>query len=1046
MFFGALAFATSASFVSCKDYDDDIDAVNGRIDELAKSLSDLQTKVGSYVKSVTYDPATGKLTVVNGDNSVTYTIAANMPSYTISVGADGKVSLLKDGQVVSSGTITFPTGAAAFDPAKLTVDPATGKVLYDGVETKVTVPGDGILSIEDKKNADGVTIGYTIRYKDQAVTFALNDALTLKGLVFKSDLFVDGIEAIEYPYLDYTYLKSTTAGEKQWNDEQATPVLCKVTTPDAEWNYIGDAGTQYNPIEYINYHLNPSSAKVSKEDLSFVSRDVEVISSRASVATPVVADMKPADEGILPVGFKAQGKLIAQGGEGSIMALKAIVKAKNDVQADTTVTSDYALLYASKVIPMSIAFNDKNLVAEDCAVTANPDELFNTVKGAITHAPTLKVAYNSYLDLKEYLTIHYNRAGQPAATKNDGTHKVWAYGDEAKYGLTYDFAFIQYTSGTNVTSDSKYADQAGIATGVLTPRIVNSAGETLGDQGISSVGKRPLVRVRVLDAEGRVVLYGFIKIEIAKQVTDIETTTFDKGTHNFGCADADAILTWSEISYQLLEKAAVQSKDEFDALYKFDVDATNNAIQYMKSADGKTFVKATPTSILGVVNEKPDQTGTTNTVLHWILTPEDQESIHAMTGHTATIYVRYISKLNTTSHAPIYMPLKINVAKPQGTVVTKLPEYWYNGNTQGTVNTRLNVPYPVDNGNTANYVVNLNQVWDGGMPKFGPTAGFASYTDAIFAHQNGTIAGNPLVDGGYKYYFDAKQNKLTIGTTTYTLSVDNTTATCILGGAYEVTPENMINHALKVDAGVFTNTTLYANGTAIATINQATGNITYVNNATAKILLNAYPHDGAKHFANIGICAYSPCGIAMSLTNNVYPAYFLRPIDPIGATDGEFLDAQANGSTLDIAKLFNFQDWRNVKFVDGTNYKNCWLYAFYGLSNVTVKIADITTTMGGGTLGTTKLTDKSPYIKLSQTDKDGNVVATSNLTLTSFNTESQGNATTYDAIVAQMGKIKYVNNGNNVQTFQVRIPVEFTYTWGTISTYVDCTVKSTMGN
>ena len=96
--------------------------------------------------------------------------------------------------------------------------------------------------------------------------------------------------------------------------------------------------------------------------------------------------MKPADEGILPVGLRAIGKDIKQGGEGSILALQAIVKAKSDAQADTTVTSDYALLYASKVTPQAIAFNDATLAAEDCQESANPDELFKTVEGAITHA------------------------------------------------------------------------------------------------------------------------------------------------------------------------------------------------------------------------------------------------------------------------------------------------------------------------------------------------------------------------------------------------------------------------------------------------------------------------------------------------------------------------------------------------------------------------------------------------------------------------------------------------------------------------------------
>ena len=336
--FGALLASSAGTFTSCKDYDDDIDAVNGRIDELAKSLSDLQAKVGSFVKSVTYDPATGKLTVVDGENnSVSYTIGQNLPTYSISVDKEGKISLLKDGEVVSSGTITFPDAPTtptipdAFDPSKLTVDPTTGKVMYDGKETGVTIPGDGVLSIEDKKNAEGVVIGYTIKYKDQAVTFALNDVLTLKGLVFKSDLFVDGIEAIEYPYLDYTYKAGTATSDIEWPDEQAEQVICKVTMDPKEWNYTGATGAQYNPIEYINYHLNPSSAKVSKEDLSFVSRDVEVISSRASVALPEVADMKPADEGILPVGFRAIGKDIAK----EIIKKMDLDKAREDKKSYT---------------------------------------------------------------------------------------------------------------------------------------------------------------------------------------------------------------------------------------------------------------------------------------------------------------------------------------------------------------------------------------------------------------------------------------------------------------------------------------------------------------------------------------------------------------------------------------------------------------------------------------------------------------------------------------------------------------------------------------
>ena len=45
MFFGALALATGASFVGCKDYDDDIDNLQQQIDAVKVSLDELQAKM-----------------------------------------------------------------------------------------------------------------------------------------------------------------------------------------------------------------------------------------------------------------------------------------------------------------------------------------------------------------------------------------------------------------------------------------------------------------------------------------------------------------------------------------------------------------------------------------------------------------------------------------------------------------------------------------------------------------------------------------------------------------------------------------------------------------------------------------------------------------------------------------------------------------------------------------------------------------------------------------------------------------------------------------
>ena len=93
---GALAFATTTSFISCKDYDDDINRIDDEIGQINQSLDELKTSIGNAgVKSVTYDSTTGKLTIVDSnDKSVSCTIAQNLPEYTVEV-ADGKIVLKK---------------------------------------------------------------------------------------------------------------------------------------------------------------------------------------------------------------------------------------------------------------------------------------------------------------------------------------------------------------------------------------------------------------------------------------------------------------------------------------------------------------------------------------------------------------------------------------------------------------------------------------------------------------------------------------------------------------------------------------------------------------------------------------------------------------------------------------------------------------------------------------------------------------------------------------------------------------------------------------
>lgn len=97
------------------------------------------------MKSVVYDPVTGKLTVVGADTKeYTIPMPKEMPEYSLEVTKEGKVILKKNGTEVSSGNITFPDDPVIptyeeFDPAKLTMNDK-GEVLYNGKKTGVTIP------------------------------------------------------------------------------------------------------------------------------------------------------------------------------------------------------------------------------------------------------------------------------------------------------------------------------------------------------------------------------------------------------------------------------------------------------------------------------------------------------------------------------------------------------------------------------------------------------------------------------------------------------------------------------------------------------------------------------------------------------------------------------------------------------------------------------------------------------------------------------------------------------------------------------------------
>ena len=100
--FGALMVTSTGTFVSCKDYDDDIDQINNTLNDLKSQIAALQTEVesGNWVTD---------LVDVEGGFKVTFN---NGRTYTIVNGKDGDKG---------------ETGAAGAAGDKLTIDEATGE-------------------------------------------------------------------------------------------------------------------------------------------------------------------------------------------------------------------------------------------------------------------------------------------------------------------------------------------------------------------------------------------------------------------------------------------------------------------------------------------------------------------------------------------------------------------------------------------------------------------------------------------------------------------------------------------------------------------------------------------------------------------------------------------------------------------------------------------------------------------------------------------------------------------------------------------------------
>ena len=169
LLFGALLFASAGTFTSCKDYDDDINNLSQRIDQVASDLNDLKTKVdalGGYVENVSF--ADGVLSVTTGGNTVTYNIPDKTGVNEVTLALEGNnLVLTVDG---TATTIELPAGESGETPEIPEIEVIDGVLYINGEAQDLKVDVESNVTIIESTIPGNET--YTVMVNGEEVTFA----------------------------------------------------------------------------------------------------------------------------------------------------------------------------------------------------------------------------------------------------------------------------------------------------------------------------------------------------------------------------------------------------------------------------------------------------------------------------------------------------------------------------------------------------------------------------------------------------------------------------------------------------------------------------------------------------------------------------------------------------------------------------------------------------------------------------------------------------------------------------------------------------------
>ena len=328
-FFGALAFgalvtASTGTFVSCTDYDDDIENLQGQIN----GLKDLAGRVTTLESSVTaaQSAATGAQSAADAAKAAASAAqstadAAKAAAAAAQQAADdlkAKVEALEtaggNSEEIAAAKAAAEGAQQTADAAKVAADEAkdaaaAAQQKADSIATEVAAIKTEVAALKEAINGAGggtTTPGYDDSSVKAKLTALETRVATLIGnsvvssIVFDGTLYMDGIESQEYFYFMYQPIVpvAKTAGPfKAWdgdpNDDASVQTFAaedptKMNGYDAKYlwetdvNYVGAMIRNEKVVNTVDYLVNPASATVTIANLAMYGKDVTLVTRASS--------------------------------------------------------------------------------------------------------------------------------------------------------------------------------------------------------------------------------------------------------------------------------------------------------------------------------------------------------------------------------------------------------------------------------------------------------------------------------------------------------------------------------------------------------------------------------------------------------------------------------------------------------------------------------------------------------------------------------------------------------------------------------------------